>query len=127
MKTLLRTVAGLSAAASLGLMPAPAAAQTVEYDTALYDLLLDCTALQVIFASAGKDDAEKKDSANMAAAYLAAAQTLSGAEVSDLAKVITPRRERIMGWITSKSPNSMKLVRSCASIFVVHKNYAEMK
>lgn len=127
MKTLLRSAAGLMAAASLIAVPVPAMAQANDYDPALYDLLLDCTALQVIFATAGKDDAEKNDSANMAAAYLSAAQTLSGIKIDDLGKVISPRRDRIMGWITGKSPNSIKLVKSCASIFVVHKNYTEMK
>jgi len=127
MKSLLRTATGLAAFASLSLLPAPAAAQTAEYDTALYDLMLDCATLQVIFASAGKNDAEKTDSANMGAAYLMAAETLSGTQIADLGKVLTPRRERIMGWITSKNPNSMKLVKSCASIFTVHKNYSEMK
>ena len=96
MKSFLRTGAGLLAAASVVTAPMQASAQTAAYDTVLYDLLLDCTALQVLFAQASDNEADKKSASNKAVGYLSAANTLSGSDVKDLGPVLQPRRAKIL-------------------------------
>jgi methionine synthase I (cobalamin-dependent) len=105
----------------LAAVPAPAVAQ--EYDPALYETLLDCTTLQILFAQVADTEAEKKDAANMAVGFLTAAQSLSGVEVKDLSTVINPRKAKILGWLDKKDAAAARLTKSCAAIFNVHKNY----
>lgn len=113
-------VATLSATS---LAAAPAAAQ--DYDQSLYDTLLDCTSLHVLFAAAADNKAGKDESAASAAAYLDAAQTLSGSEIKDLGSVITPRRTKILAWLDKKDPAINRLTKSCAVITRVGKNSAK--
>ncbi|HQV02761.1 MULTISPECIES: hypothetical protein [unclassified Novosphingobium] len=120
MKTVSRVLAAASALSMLAAIPAPAQAQ--EYDTAVHSLLLDCTALQILFASASDKEADKTQSANAAAAFLTAANIMSGSEIKDLGAEIKPRREKIMGWITKNDPAATRLTKSCASIITVGRN-----
>lgn len=115
-----KSVAAFAALSLTAMASTPAAAQ--EYDQALYDTLLDCTALHVLFAAAASDKAGKDDSAVNAASYLDAAQTLSGQEVKDLGSVITPRRTKILSWLDKKDPAINRLTKSCAVITRVGKN-----
>jgi hypothetical protein len=120
MKTVSRVLAAASALSMLAAVPAPAQAQ--EYDTSVHSLLLDCTALQILFASASDKEEDKNQSANAAAAFLTAANVLSGSEIKDLGAEIKPRREKIMGWITKNDPAATRLTKSCASIITVGRN-----
>lgn len=114
MKLFPRVVTATTAAAMVAIAPAPAAAQ--EYDPALYETLLDCTALHILFAAAANDEAAKKESAGNAAAFLDAAQTLSGKELDDIGPVISPRRAKILAWLDKKDPAINRLTKSCAVI-----------
>lgn len=120
MKLLSRALTAITAAALVAIAPAPSAAQ--EYDAGLYDTLLDCTALHILFAAASDDKAGKDNSAANAAAFLDAAQTLSGKEVGDLGSVITPRRAKILAWLEKKDPAINRLTKSCAVIARVGRN-----
>jgi hypothetical protein len=124
MKSFLRTGAGLLAAASVVAAPMQASAQAANYDTVLYDLLLDCTALQVLFAQASDSEADKKAASNKAVGYLSAANTLSGAEIKDLGPVLQPRRAKILAMLDKKDGSTEKLVKSCAAIYLVGTNAA---
>ncbi|MBN8483417.1 MAG: hypothetical protein J0L50_01445 [Sphingomonadales bacterium] len=119
-------LAGLAAFAASAVLPAPAIAQAQDYDKATYDLLMDCVTLQILFAGAAENEAQKNDSATMAAAYLSAANVLTGTEVKDLGAEIKPRRDRIMGWISSDDPRAKRLTMSCGAIFRVGKDYLSM-
>ena len=114
MKSLSRIVMAATAAAMVAIAPAPATAQ--EYDPALYETLLDCTALHILFAAAARNEDAKKESAGKAAAFLNAAQTLSGKEVGDIGPVIAPRRAKILAWLDKKDPAINRLTKSCAVI-----------
>ena len=120
MKTVSRVLAAASALSMLAAVPAPAQAQ--DYDTSVYNLMLDCTALQILFASASDTEAEKNKSAASAAAFLTAANVLSGTEIKDLGSEIKPRRERIMGWISKNDPAATRLTKSCAAMISVGRN-----
>lgn len=120
MKTVSRVLAAASALSMLAAVPAPAQAQ--DYDTSVYNLMLDCTALQILFASAADSEAEKNKSAASAAAFLTAANVLSGTEIKDLGSEIKPRRERIMGWISKNDPAATRLTKSCAAMISVGRN-----
>ena len=124
MKSLLRSGAGLLAAASLVAMPMQASADAANYDTAIYDLMLDCTALQVLFAQAADTDADKKAASNKAVGYLSAANTLSGSEIKDLGPVLQPRRAKILASLDKKDGSAERLVKSCAAIYLVGTNAA---
>jgi hypothetical protein len=124
MKSFLRTGAGLLAAASVLVAPVQASAQTAAYDTVLYDLLLDCTALQVLFAQASDSEADKKSASSKAVGYLSAANTLSGAEIKDLSPVLQPRRAKILASLDKKDGSAERLVKSCAAIYLVGTNAA---
>ena len=124
MKSFLRTGAGLLAAASVVTAPMQASAQTAAYDTVLYDLLLDCTALQVMFAQASDNEADKKSASNKAVGYLSAANTLSGSDVKDLGPVLQPRRAKILASLDKKDGTAERLVKSCAAIYLVGTNAA---
>lgn len=126
MKSLLRTGAGLLAAASVVAAPMQASAQTAAYDTVLYDLLLDCTALQILFAQAADDDADKKSSSNKAVGYLSAANTLSGSDIKELAPVLQPRRAKILEMLGKKDGSAERLTKSCAAIYLVGTNANSM-
>lgn len=119
-------LAGLAAFAVSAVLPAPAAAQSHVQDPqqAAYDLLMDCVTLQILFASAAEDEAKKNDAANAGVAYLSAIGVLTGKEVKDLGAEVRPRRDRIMGWISSDNPNAKKLTMACAAIFRVGKDYS---
>ncbi|MFN3517061.1 MAG: hypothetical protein ACK4YM_07865 [Novosphingobium sp.] len=119
-------LAGLFAFAASAALPAPVMAQARDYDKATYDLLMDCMTLQILFAGAAENEAQKNDAANMAAAYLSAVNVLTGTEVKDLGAEIKPRRERIMGWIASDDPRAKRLTISCGAIFRVGKDYFSM-
>ncbi len=126
MKFYLRTGAGLLAAASLVAAPIQASAQTTNYDPVLYDLLLDCVALQVLFAQAADTDADKKGASNKAVGYLSAANALSGTEIKELAPVMQPRRTKILASLDKKDGSAERLVKSCAAIYLVGTNANSM-
>ncbi len=120
MKSVSRVLAAASALSILAAVPAPAQAQ--DYDTSVHSLMLDCTALQILFASAADKEEDKTKAANSAAAFLTAANVLSGSEIKDLGSAIKPRRERIMGWITKNDPAATRLTKSCAAIMSIGRN-----
>lgn len=119
MKSILRTGTGLLAAASVALLPVQATAQSSNYDPVLYDLLLDCVALQVLFAQAADKEADKTSAANNAVGYMTAAQQLSGIEIKELGPVLSPRRTKILGMLDKKDGSAERLVKSCAAIMKV--------
>jgi hypothetical protein len=125
MKVFLRTGAGIAAAASLALAPVTASAQANAHDPVLYDMLLDCTALQLLFSQAGDTEAEKTDNRNMAVGFLSAAQALSGTDIKDLGAEMKPRTAKLLDWLNKKDPKLNTLVKSCASVLLVGKNYIE--
>lgn len=125
MKSILRNCIGLMAATSLALVPVSASAQAKPYDAALHNMLLDCTALQLLFAQAGDTEAEKKDNRDMAVGFLSAAQTLSGTDIKDLGAEMKPRTARLLDWLNKKDPQLNALVKNCAAILLVGKNYIE--
>lgn len=120
MKFTARVLAAASAVSMMTAVPAPAQAQS--YDTVLYDTLLDCTALQILFAQAADKPEDKNDAANKAVGYLTAANTLSGTEIKDLGPVMAPRRQKILGMLDKKDGSAERLTKSCAAIFLVGKN-----
>jgi opacity protein-like surface antigen len=121
MKLISRTLTAVSAVAMLAAAPAPAAAQ--EFDTSLHNTLLDCMTLQILFASVADNEAEKAEAANQAVGFLTAAQDLSGVNIKDLSSEVDPRKAKILGWLNNKDSASVRLTKSCAAIFKVHKNY----
>ncbi len=122
MNSIHRTGTGLLTAAAVALLPVQVSAQASDYDTAVYDLLLDCTALQVLFAQAADKEADKATAANNAVGYLSAAQYLSGSDVSDLGAVLKPRRERILAMLGKKDGSAERLVKSCSAVMKVGVN-----
>lgn len=119
MKSILRTGTGLLTAASVAFLPVQATAQSSNYDPVLYDLLLDCVALQVLFAQAADKEADKTRAANDAVGYMTAAQQLSGVEIKELGPVLSPRRTKILGMLDKKDGSAERLVKSCAAIMKV--------
>ncbi len=119
MNSILRAGTGLLAAASVAILPVPVSAQTTSYDPVLYDMLLDCTALQVLFAQAADKEEDKTTAANRAVGYLSAAQYLSGAEVKDLGPVLKPRTQKILDMLGKKDGSAERLTKSCAAIMKV--------
>lgn len=122
MKSFFRTGAGLLAAASVLVAPAQASAATAAYDTVLHDLLLDCTALQVLFAQASDSEADKSNASNKAVGFLSAANTLSGSEIKELGPVLQPRRAKILELLGKKDGSVERLTKSCAAIYLVGTN-----
>lgn len=122
MMSFLRTGAGLLAAASVVTAPVQVSAQTATYDTVLYDLLLDCTALQVLFVQASDNEADKKSASNKAVGYLSAANTLSGSEIKELGPALQPRSAKILAMLAKKDGTAERLVKSCAAIYLVGTN-----
>jgi hypothetical protein len=118
-------LAGLAAFAASAVLPAPALAQSHVQDPqqAAYDLLMDCVTLQILFGVAAQDENRKNEATNMGVAYLSAIGVLTGKEIKDLGPEVNPRRERILGWISSDNPNAKKLTMACAAIFRVGKDY----
>ncbi len=121
MKLLSRT---LVSATILALLPIPASAQTASYDPAVYDMLLDCTALQVLFAQAADKEADKTTAANNAVGYLSAAQYLAGSDIKDLGAELKPRRERILAMLGKKDGSAERLVKTCSAVMKVGVNAA---
>lgn len=115
-------LAGIAALAVVALPGQAMAQSTVQYDRAMYDTLMDCATLQVLFGVAAENEAKKEEAANTGAAFLVAAENLSGAKVTDLGAELKPRQEKIMGWITSKDMAATRLARTCGAIIGVGQN-----
>ncbi|MFN3517060.1 MAG: hypothetical protein ACK4YM_07860 [Novosphingobium sp.] len=127
MKTFAIKLAGVAALAAATL-PGQAMAQAdAEYDRAMYETLMDCAALQVIFGIASDNEAQKDESATTGAAFYSAAEALSGTKVPDLAAELKPRQDRIMGWITSKDKAATRLAKTCGAIIAVGQNVPRKK
>lgn len=115
-------LAGAAALATFAL-PGQAMAQAdAEYDRAMYETLMDCATLQVIFGIASDSEEKKNQSATMGAAFYSAAEALSGTKVPDLGAELKPRQDRIMGWITSKDKAATRLAKTCGAIIAVGQN-----
>ncbi|MCB2087311.1 MAG: hypothetical protein R3E18_09530 [Sphingomonadaceae bacterium] len=123
MKKLASTAAFLLAAASM--TAAPLQAQSNDYDPAMYDMMLDCAALQILFANNAKDEAGKQDSIKMGASFLTSAQEMSGNDLSDLSTVISPRVTKISGWVSNDQAKARKLTKTCAYVLKIGKNYTQ--
>lgn len=121
MKQIALKLAGAAILAAT-VLPGQAMAQKNEYDRAMYETLMDCATLQVIFGIASDTEARKEESANTGAAFLVAAESMSGTKVTDLGAELKPRQERIMGWITGKDPAASRLAKTCGAIISVGRN-----
>lgn len=124
MKTFALKLAGVAALATAAL-PGQAVAQSAapaEYDRAMYETLMDCATLQVIFGIASDSEEKKQESANTGAAFYSAAEALSGTKVPDLAAELKPRQTKIMGWITTKDKAATHLAKTCGAILAVGRN-----
>lgn len=122
--TRIASAAAFVAAASLAI--APVAAQAAEdYDPVMYDMMLDCASLQILFANNSDDEKGKQDSVKMGAAFLTSAQEMSGIEINDLKPVVTPRMNKIKGWLGSDDgkAKARRLTRTCAYVLKIGKNY----
>lgn len=113
---LLRSGAALLAASSLVLIPVQASAETKDYDSAVYDLLLDCAAVYVVLGQAVDKDSEKEKATNSAVGFISAAESLSGAEIKDYAAEINPRKDKLLDWVRKKDPSLTRTMRSCVAI-----------
>lgn len=112
-----------AAALAAAAMPGQAMAQAnADYDRAMYDTLMDCATLQVIFGIASDTEEKKKEAAGTGAAFYSAAEALSGSKVPDLGAELKPRQTRIMGWITSKDMAATRLAKTCGAIISVGQN-----
>ncbi|MEQ1497061.1 MAG: hypothetical protein ABL914_00235 [Novosphingobium sp.] len=116
MKTILRSSVGLLTAASMALIPVQASAQANDYDPVMYNLLMDCAAMQILFAQAGESAAEKEKSTNSAVGFVSAANTLSGKEIKDFDAEFNPRQARLLAMLDKKDPALTRMVRSCGAI-----------
>ena len=121
-------LAGVAALAAVTALPVQAVAQTSDqYDRAMFDTLMDCATLQVLFGSVANDEDGKKEAANTGAAFLVAAETLSGSKVGDLGAELKPRQDKIMGWVTSKDMAATRLAKTCGAIIAVGQNVPKSK
>lgn len=116
MKAMFRTGAGLLAAASLALTPVTASAQTGDYDPAIYNLLMDCAALQALFSQAAEKEEDKKRSLSSAVGFMSAAETLSGKEIKDYGTELSPRRDRLLTMLNKDDKALLRLAKTCAAI-----------
>ena len=116
MNPIFRAGAGLLAAASLALTPVQAAAKAKDYDPVVYNLLLDCAAMQILFAQVSDTKEDKEASTNRAVGFISAANALSGEDLKDFKAALDPRMTKITNMITSKDPMVDRLVGSCAAI-----------
>lgn len=116
MKAMFRTGAGVLAAASLALTPVTASAQSNDYDPAIYNLLMDCAALQALFSQAAEKEADKNRSLASAVGFISAAETLSGKEIKDYGTELGPRRDRLMGMLSKDEKALLRLTKTCAAI-----------
>jgi hypothetical protein len=116
MRALLRNGMGLLTAASLALMPVPAAAATNDYDPAVYNLLLDCATLHTLFAQAADSKEDKDKATNSAVGFISAAESLSGVELKDYAAEINPRQAKLLDMLHKDGDGVKRLARSCAAI-----------
>ncbi|MBD3730539.1 MAG: hypothetical protein IE933_12620 [Sphingomonadales bacterium] len=119
---LIASAAAMVAAASLATSPLMAATDN-NYDPVMYDMMLDCAALQILFANNSDKQEDKDDSIKMGAAFLTSAQEMSGSEINDLGPVISPRIEKIKGWINSDADKARRLTKTCAYVLKIGKNY----
>ncbi len=122
MKTFALKLAGVAALAAAALPGQAVAQANAEYDRAMYDTLMDCATLQVIFGIASDNDKQKEESATTGAAFYSAAEALSGTKVPDLATELQPRQTKIMGWITNKDKAATRLAKTCGAIIAVGQN-----
>lgn len=116
MKAMFKTGAGLLAAASLALTPVTASAQAKDYDQNIYNLLMDCAALQALFSQAAEKEEDKNKSLASAVGFMSAAETLSGTEIKDYGAELSPRRERLLGMLRKDDPALMRMAKTCAAI-----------
>lgn len=104
-------------------LPGPTMAQNdAEYDRGMYETLMDCAALQVIFGVIADNQAQREEAATTGAAFMIAAETLAGTKVNDIGAELKPRQDRIMGWITSKDKAATRLAKTCGAIIGVGQN-----
>lgn len=115
-------LAGIAALAAAALPGQAMAQNTAQYDRAMYDTLMDCATLQVLFGVAAENEAGKEEAANTGAAFLIAAENLSGTKVADLGAELKPRQQKIMGWITNKDMAATRLAKTCGAIIGVGQN-----
>ncbi|MBN8483416.1 MAG: hypothetical protein J0L50_01440 [Sphingomonadales bacterium] len=122
MKFFALKLAGVAALAAAALPGQAVAQANAEYDRAMYETLMDCATLQVIFGIASDTEEKKQESATTGAAFYSAAEALSGTKVPDLGAELKPRQTRIMGWITSKDKAATRLAKTCGAIIAVGQN-----
>jgi len=122
MKSFALKLAGVAALAAAALPGQAVAQANAEYDRAMYETLMDCATLQVIFGIASDTEEKKQESATTGAAFYSAAEALSGTKVPDLGAELKPRQTRIMGWITSKDKAATRLAKTCGAIIAVGQN-----
>lgn len=116
MKTLFRTGAGMLAALSLAMTPVTASAQAADYDQTVYNMLMDCAALQALFSQAADKQEDKDKALASAVGFMSAAENLSGKEIKDYGTELGPRRDRMLDMLRKDDGTLLRFAKTCAAI-----------